>query len=385
MKVAVIGGGPAGAMAAMTLAKAGVETYLIEKDLNGDKPCGGGIPCGALRAFDIPDYLFERKVSKVGIIAPSGDEVVADLGDGYVGMVDRARFDPYLRERAVQAGARLIERVFTGFSKKESTPPRPLFIKEEEIKVIFKQGEKEDSIGVDAVIAADGVNSTVAKQVGAERPQVYLTVQEKVQLTGEAKKLYEDRCEFWYGADISPNFYGWVFPKKEFATIGTGTYLDDGKNLKGYLGRFKERLGARISDAKVLKRQSYVLPMGPIKKKVYGNILLVGDAAGTVMPVSGEGIYYSIMSGNLAAEAVIKGDFASYEREWKRVYGSQFRLMSLLRQWLYRDDKWRERLVRIHEDKDVQERTLALWLDKERKYPIYSIYWKILRSLLRHG
>ena len=66
------------------------------------------------------------------------------------------------------------------------------------------------------------------------------------------------------------------------------------------------------------------------------------EMPGTVMPVSGEGIYYSIMSGNLAAEAVIKGDFASYEREWKRVYGSQFRLMSLLRQWLYRDDKWRE-------------------------------------------
>ncbi len=128
MRIAIVGGGPAGATAAITLAKAGVETYLIEKDLNGDKPCGGGIPCGALRAFDIPDYLFERKVSKVGIIAPSGDEVVADLGDGYVGMVDRARFDPYLRERAVQAGARLIEGVFTGFSKKESTPPRPLFI-----------------------------------------------------------------------------------------------------------------------------------------------------------------------------------------------------------------------------------------------------------------
>lgn len=384
MRIAIVGGGPAGATAAITLAKAGVETYLIEKDLNGDKPCGGGIPCGALRAFDIPDYLFERKVSKVGIIAPSGDEVVADLGDRYVGMVDRARFDPYLRERAVQAGARLIEGVFTGFSRKESTPTRPLFSKEGEIKVIFKQGEKEYSIEVDAVIAADGVNSVVAKAVGAERPHVYMVLQEKVELSNDMRRFYEDRCEFWYGADISPNFYGWVFPKKEFATIGTGTYHDDGKNLKGYLVRFKERLGARISDAKVLKMQSYVLPMGPIKKKVYGNILLVGDAAGTVMPVSGEGIYYSIMSGKLAGEAVIKGDFASYEREWKRVYGSQFRLMSLLRQWLYRDDKWRERLVKIHEDKDVQERTLALWLDKERKYPIYSISWKILRSLLKH-
>jgi len=385
MKVAVIGGGPAGATAASILAKAGVETYLIEKDLNGDKPCGGGIPCGALREFDIPDYLFERKVSKVGFIAPSGYEVVADLGDGYVGMVDRARFDPYLRERAVQAGARLIEGVFTGFSKKESTSPRPLFSKEGEIKINFKQREKEESIEVDAVIAADGANSTVAKQVGAERPQVYLAVQEKVQLTGKAKKFYEDRCEIWYGAGISPNLYGWVFPKADFATIGTGAPYGHGRYMDDYMAAFKKRLNGRIDGAKLLKRQAHPLPMGPIKKKVYGNVLLVGDAAGTVMPISGEGIYYGIMSGKLAAEAVIKGDLASYGREWEKIYGSQFRLMTLLRQWFYRDDKWRERLVRIHEDKDAQERSMSLWLDKERKHPIYSIYWKILRSLLRHG
>ncbi|MDO8445313.1 MAG: geranylgeranyl diphosphate reductase [Deltaproteobacteria bacterium] len=384
MKVAIIGGGPAGAAAAMTLAKAGVETYLIEKDLNGDKPCGGGIPSGSLKEFDIPDYLFERKVTKVGIVAPSGYEVIAEVKNGYVGMVDRMKFDPWLREKAVESGARLIEGVFTGFSQKELTPPPPLFSKEGKIEINFKQGEKEDSIEVDAVIAADGVNSAVAKQIGAERPQVYLTVQEKVELTGETQKLYEDRCEFWYGADISPNFYGWVFPKGSFATIGTGAPYGYGKFMDDYMAAFKKRLGVRFDGAKILKRQAFPLPMGPIKKKVYGNVLLVGDAAGTVMPVSGEGIYYGIMSGKMAAEAVIKGDVASYDREWKRVYGSQFRLMSLLCRWFYKDDKWRERLVRMHDDKDAQERSLALWLEKEKKYPIYSIYGKIVKSLLKH-
>lgn len=384
MKVAVIGGGPAGATAASTLAKAGVETYLIEKEIKSDKPCGGGIPSGSLRDFNIPDNLFERKVSKVAIIAPSGYEVLSDLEDGYIGMVDRVRFDPWLREKAVEGGARLIEGMFTAFSWKEPAPPGPLFGKEGRIKVDFKQGDKEDSIEVDAVIAADGANSSVAKQLGAERPQVYLTVQEKVVLAGETRKFYEDRCEFWFAGDLSPNFYGWVFPKANFATIGTGAPYGHGKFMDDYMATLKKRLCGRFDGAKVYKRQAFPLPMGPIKKKVYGNILLVGDAAGTVMPVSGEGIYYSMMSGRLAAEAVLKGDFAHYEKQWSMLFGSHFTQMALVR-WLFmKDDKWRERLVRMHEDKDAQKRALALWLDKNKKYPIYSIYWKMFKSLIRH-
>lgn len=371
MKVAVIGGGPAGATAAAELAMAGVETYLIEKELKSDKPCGGGIPSGSLLDFDIPAHLFERRVSKVGIIAPSGYEVLADLKDGYIGMVDRVKFDPYLREKAVNSGAMIIEGVFTAISGSEK------------IKVAFKQGEKEDSIEVDAVIASDGANSTVAKQIGAERPQVYLTVQEKVELSGEAQNFYEDRCEFWFGADFSPNFYGWVFPKAAFSTIGTAAPYGDGKAISGYMEQFKARIG-RFNEAKVLKKQAFPLPLGPIKKKVYGKVLLAGDAAGTVMPVSGEGIYYSMMSGKLAAEAVIKEDFAYYERQWSKLFGAHFRQMAFVRRLFYRDDKWRERLVRMHEDKDAQKRALALWLDKNKEYPIYSIYWKMMKSLIRH-
>jgi geranylgeranyl reductase len=397
MKVAIIGGGPAGATAASTLAKAGVETYLIEKDLKSDKPCGGGIPSGSLRDFGIPDHLFERKVSKVGIIAPSGYEVLADLGDGYIGMVDRVKFDPWLREKAVESGARLIEGVFTGLQN----PPKSPFSKGgqnrfppltkggeggfgERIKVVFKQGEKEDSIQVDAVIAADGANSSVARQLGAERPQVYLTIQEKVELAGESLRFYEDRCDFRFGSDFSPNFYGWIFPKSDFATIGTGAPYNHGKHMDDYLAALKKRLSGRFDGARVLKRQAFPLPLGPIKRKVYGKILLAGDAAGTVMPVSGEGIYYSMMSGKLAAEAVIEGDLSHYERQWNKFFGAHFRQMAIVR-WLFlRDDKWRERLVRMHEDKDAQKRALALWLDKNKEYPIYSIYWKMVKSLIKH-
>ncbi len=372
MKVAVIGGGPAGATAASILAKAGVETYLIEKEIKSDKPCGGGIPSGSLRDFDIPDHLFERKISKVGIIAPSGYEVLTDLGDGYIGMVDRVKFDPWLREKAVEDGTRLIEGVFTTICRFEK--PR----------VAFKHGEREDSIEVDAVIAADGANSSVAKQIGAERPQVYLTVQEKIELTGATQKFYEDRCEFWFGEDFSPNFYGWVFPKADFATVGTGAPYGHGKFMDDYMVALKKRLQGKFDGMKVLKKQAFPLPLGPIMKKVYGKVLLAGDAAGTVMPVSGEGIYYSMMSGKLAAEAVIKGDFGNYERQWSRLFGAHFAQMAFVR-WLFlRDDKWRERLVRMHEDKDAQKRAQALWLDKNKEYPIYSIYWKMIKSLIRH-
>lgn len=372
MKVAVIGGGPAGATAASILAKAGVETYLIEKEIKSDKPCGGGIPSGALQNFDIPDHMFERKVHKVSVVAPSGYEVLMDLGDGYIGMVDRVKFDPWLREEAVNSGARLIEGLFTTVCQFDK--PR----------VAFRQGDKEGSIEVDAVIAADGANSSVAKQIGAERPQVYLTVQEKIELPGETKKFYEDRCDFRFGADFSPNFYGWVFPKSDFATVGTGAPYGHGKFMDDYMSALKNRLPGRLEGAKVLKRQAFPLPLGPIKKKVYGKVLLVGDAAGTVMPVSGEGIYYSMISGKLAAEGVIKGDFSHYEREWSRLFGAHFAQMALVR-WLFLgDDKWRERLVKMHGDPDAQERALALWLDKNKEYPIYSIYWKMVKSLIRH-
>ena len=111
LRVAVVGGGPAGSCAAEVLAKAGIETFLIERKLDNVKPCGGAIPLCMVKEFDLPESIIDRKVRRMKMISPSDVEV--DIGqtlkkDEYIGMVRREVFDDFLRNRAASLGAKLI-------------------------------------------------------------------------------------------------------------------------------------------------------------------------------------------------------------------------------------------------------------------------------------
>ena len=107
--VAVIGGGPSGAVAAAVLAKAGISTILIERNLKNVKPCGGAIPLGLIKEFNIPDELIEKKLSNMRARSPKGRYIDMNMPNGYVGMVRREKFDHYLRSEAERAGAVLVE------------------------------------------------------------------------------------------------------------------------------------------------------------------------------------------------------------------------------------------------------------------------------------
>ena len=100
--VAVIGGGPAGATAAHELAQRGLAVLLLDRE-GRIKPCGGAVPPILLREFDVPESALKCKVTSARMVAPSSAEVDMDIG-GFVGMVDRETFDPWLRQRAAQAG-----------------------------------------------------------------------------------------------------------------------------------------------------------------------------------------------------------------------------------------------------------------------------------------
>lgn len=118
LKVAVVGGGPAGGAAAETLAKGGVETILIERKLDNCKPCGGAIPLCMVDEFSLPLDLIDRRVTKMKMISPSN--VAVDIGrtlgpDEYIGMVRREVLDDYLRSRAKAAGAEVINGLFLKF------------------------------------------------------------------------------------------------------------------------------------------------------------------------------------------------------------------------------------------------------------------------------
>ena len=110
LRVAVVGSGPAGASAAETLVKAGIETYLFERKLDNAKPCGGAIPLCMVSEFDLPAYVIDRRVRKMKMISPSNREVdiFIQKEDEYIGMCRREILDGFMRDRAVSLGAILI-------------------------------------------------------------------------------------------------------------------------------------------------------------------------------------------------------------------------------------------------------------------------------------
>jgi geranylgeranyl reductase len=362
MEVIVIGGGPAGAIAARTLSESGIRTFLIERDLNRVKPCGGGIPSAAFEEFNIPESIIERKVTKIGAISPSLKEITIPLKRGYLAMVRREVFDAYLRKSAEEAGAELIEGLFLGLNIGN------------EIKIEYKTNGQTKKLKGDILIGSDGANSSVARAIGVKHPERFLAIQERIKVSPEQTDYYRDRCEFWYGSEISPYLYGWVFPKGDHLCVGTAVNLKDSKRLPYHLERFKEKLGWRIEGYSVIKREAAPGPIERASKMVHGKVLLCGDAAGFILPVSAEGIYYAMKSGEMAAEEIIflrkegtenPGILNGYAEKWDRLHGKRFALMKGLQEIFYRDDLTREKLVEIHGSKSIQKLSMNLWLKKD--------------------
>lgn len=169
LRVAVVGGGPAGGSAAETLARGGVETFLFERKLDNCKPCGGAIPLCMVGEFDLPLDLIDRRVTKMKMISPSN--VAVDIGrtlkpHEYIGMVRREVLDAYLRNRAAENGANVINGLVMKLElPKEQNAPYVLHYTSYDGK---KGGVGEKmTLEVDAVIGADGANSRVAKAIDA--------------------------------------------------------------------------------------------------------------------------------------------------------------------------------------------------------------------------
>ena len=123
LRVAVVGGGPAGSCAAETLAKNGIETYLFERKMDNAKPCGGAIPLCMVEEFSLPDNIIDRKVRKMKMISPSNKEV--DVGKTlkpheYIGMTRREILDGFLRDRAISLGANAINGLVVSMDKEDN-------------------------------------------------------------------------------------------------------------------------------------------------------------------------------------------------------------------------------------------------------------------------
>jgi len=387
--VAVIGGGPCGAIAAERLARSGHSVVLVDPD-NKIKPCGGAIPSRALKDFEISEDQLVARANAARVIAPSGNAVEMRIGDiGFVGMVDRETFDPYLRARAEQAGAQFVRGKLAGM---DTAPNGSL-----DLKVDGTDPNNPGAIehlNAHIVIGADGANSAVRRLMfPAKKKPPYVFAYHEIVESPEApdpEAFQRDRCDVVYDGRISPDFYGWVFPHGGQTSVGCGSALK-GHNLRDATSDLRERAG--LTGQRTIRREGAPLPLKPMRRWDNGqNVLLAGDAAGTVAPSSGEGIYYAMLCGNLSADAVAEclatGQASALRQARRRFmadHGRIFFILGIMQAVWYRSDGLRERFVTMCADPDVQRLTWESYLNKRlvRRDPLghVRVFFKDLAQL----
>lgn len=366
--VIVVGGGPAGATAARALALAGVPVRVLERApaFPRNKPCGGGISTRALRRFP---YL-ERELGRIGthlvsrlyLEAPDGTSTVVESDAPAALMIRRVEFDALLASLAVDAGAEILGGVD-----------------------IVQAAEHGDSVTLTArdgrrftaplVIAADGVHSLVARRLGLRRGWAASSVALDMMEETPREALRDlDPSMLWvsYGEGEG---YKYIFPKRDHVNIGIGyvlSYFRERVDAPPYAlqREFVAQLRRRgIVAGESVRRNftPFLIPIGgPVRRPAGGRVLLVGDAGGFVNGFTAEGIYYAMVSGELAARAVIDapgdraGAAARYCRACDHEIGRELRDSILIQRYLFADPR---RIARAIAGANRESRITRLALD----------------------
>ncbi|KAK4738125.1 hypothetical protein R3W88_001822 [Solanum pinnatisectum] len=370
LRVAVIGGGPAGSSAAEALATGGIETFLFERSPATAKPCGGAIPLCMLDEFSIPLNLIDRRVTQMRIVSPSN--LVVDFGKTlkpheFIAMLRREVLDSFLRQRAESSGATLLKALVTNLVVPTST--------REPYVIHYTMDNCQHQLAVDVIIGADGANSRVAKSIKAGNYTTAIAFQERIKLPEDKMGYYENLAEMYIGNDVSPDFYAWVFPKCDHVAVGTGTVCSK-SDIKSLQHAIRARVKPKIEGGKVIKVEAHPIPEHPRPVRVRGRVALVGDAAGYVTKCSGEGIYFAAKSGRICGEAIVKASEGGenmineddlkreYLRKWDDKYFTTFKFLDVLQKVFYGNNAAREALVELCGDEYVQRMTFDSYLYK---------------------
>ena len=358
--VVVVGGGPAGATAAEDLTRSGHTVALLDRE-GRIKPCGGAIPPRLMADFNITEDQLLTKVTTARMISPTGRQVDIPIENGFVGMVDRKDFDPFLRNRAEEAGADYHVGTFLRVERDKGT------------HVIYreKSSGEERALPCRLVIGADGANSRVGRAEIKDSDKIPLVfAYHEIIEAPEKTDVYDpERCDVVYDGAISPDFYGWVFPHGQTTSVGMGTERAE-VDLKRATAAL--RLASGLDQCKTIRKEGAPIPLKPLDRWDNGkDVVLAGDAAGVVAPSSGEGIYYAMVCGRTAATAcaatLASGrarDLGLARKLFMREHKTVFKVLASMQNAYYRSDDRRERFVSLCHDIDVQRLTFEAYMNK---------------------
>ncbi len=388
--VVVVGAGPSGSTAAKNLSEYGISVLLIDKDkFPRNKPCGGGVPMrtitrfpylkdlSSIDSFSYGGFVYSQKnTGKTKILKTS--PVLSN--------VLRSRFDQDLVNVAIDKGTEFQD------NKKVTS----IKINSDHVQLIFKDGS---SLNTNLVIGADGTYSSIAKQAGLSENNDRtkgLCVLEEFPLTEKEMDEYftSDRLCHIHSKFHGIRGYGWVFPKKNHVNVGIISYdycltSDARINLnhifKEYIDHLKKE-NILPHSIQINHPQGGVLPYQPHEKTYSERLLLCGDAAGLINPISGEGIYYALVSGKIAAtiasEAINQQNtseefLSSYQRAWKKDFGKDIYLfLKSKNQWGKSGDK----IIRMmNKDQKFAE---MIFLIMVGKVGVQDMKWRLLKRYL---
>ncbi len=318
--VVVIGAGPAGVMAAWTAAKQGAHTVLLERETSaGRKPCAEGILSEVLDDAEVspqPGFVASR-IAGAFLYPPDEKKRVRVGGEGYI--LDKPAFLKTLAERAGAAGAEVlygarIDRVSRedGLVRVEGTrDSQPFFLTAK------------------VVVGCDGTSSILARQFFPRKNYPVIAAFQYDMIGCHLED--ESALEIFIGHKKAPAGYIWIFPKgKGTANVGIGL---KGSGAKVLLDKFIQEHPRVFGDAKIERSQAAPVPVGgEVEDYVTANMMLCGDAAGQVIPLTGAGIHTSIVAGKIAGEvagkAAREGDVGSerlsvYRKRFEEIWGER--------------------------------------------------------------
>jgi len=327
--VAVVGAGPSGSLAATAAAEQGADVILLEEHPRVGLPifCAEGLSLNGLKDAGVEptQEVVSQKITKVRVFTPNRRHLELTSSDWVGYTINRDVFDRVLSEKAVDAGAELMTGTRATKVLKEGGVVSG---------VLARRGGEAVRIEAKVVIGADGYASTVRRSAGLGRvfPDFVTCAQYRL---GNLSLDEPEANEFYLGSKVAPGAYAWVFPKSgEVANVGVGVRRVHTDPPISYLKRFVES-DPRFREAEILMVNGGITPVsGVLDTIVDDGLMLVGDAAGQLIPCTGAGVHSGVVAGRIAGEvaarAAMERDVAAsrlseYVRRFDAVWGKRIR------------------------------------------------------------